>query len=892
VPVGSLRIHGNPPPDSPWFFSSVAGSSVEAGRTTRVDVKPYEAVRLKGMVRGRGTGAPIAGAGVYLYRSDHEDQGTVRTDAGGRFALFALSGSPPLIMVSPPEGFAHLKFGLNMPRVIRGVDGFDLPPIELSRAGTVTGVVVDDRGDPVPGAVVLASYPVDEAPSARGMQERRAVAGPRGEFRIDRVVVEAPVDLSAVAPGGRRTARSVESKAGAGPARLVVEPSDSVSLAGRVVDSSGHRVASASVHLRLQEHYAGGQVKRDALVELRGAYVIRTNDSGWFRTPPILDPRGEYAALAEADGYEPARTAWTPGKARTFPELVLRPRAGLGLAVVEGSVADRGGKPVAGAAVRIMSEPGKDIRATADPRGRFRLEGIRPFRSFLFVEADGFRFSGRVIDPGAGSITVALTRPDEPLAATMTTLPPTLSRDEMRAMARRVFLPPAERILKEGRGGFRWLVLTALARVDPARALEILENEAPPNGADGPVRLECARALWERDRDAAIAAVDASTGARWRAEGLLAVGRWLPESERPTRLELVDRALVQAQLIGQADERVRLLGEVAGRYFDLGEIEKGTQVLRAAMPAARALPDTPPGPAARHVFAGVLERIAPAEAADLGRGHRAGLHDIGDRLPDAARLAERDPARAEAWLANVLDPRWLPTLCLAMARKDPDRARRLADRGLGRGSQAPFARPYAIGMIALAQADADKPRAARVLHEAFAALDRLSAEGRRGGLDAQDAATVGAALLPVAERIDPALVPEFLWRAVSFRGPSRPRRDFAARPEAVLAMLLARYDREAARIVLDPLLHREPDPQDAIVSDVAQALAAIDPARAVAFVEALPDDLGVGVHPLRFTSYNARLDLATFLADPPDRRWRSLINKHLDLWIAGEEEAL
>ncbi len=105
-------------------------------------------------------------------------------------------------------------------------------------------------------------------------------------------------------------------------------------------------------------------------------------------------------------------------------------------------------------------------------------------------------------------------------------------------------------------------------------------------------------------------------------------------------------------------------------------------------------------------------------------------------------------------------------------------------------------------------------------------------------------------------------------------------------------MLLARYDREAAAIVLDPLLHREDDPRETIASDVAVALAALDPARAVAFVEALPDNPSLVMNPTRSTSDNARFALATFLADPPDRRWERLIKEHLDLWIAEDDDAL
>ncbi len=66
--------------------------------------------------------------------------------------------------------------------------------------------------------------------------------------------------------------------------------------------------------------------------------MIKTNDSGWFRTPMILDPQLDYAALVEADGYEPPTPDWVAGKARTFPEVVLRPRAILDPAAVVGSV--------------------------------------------------------------------------------------------------------------------------------------------------------------------------------------------------------------------------------------------------------------------------------------------------------------------------------------------------------------------------------------------------------------------------------------------------------------------------------------------------------------------------------------------------------------------------
>jgi hypothetical protein len=77
-------------------------------------------------------------------------------------------------------------------------------------------------------------------------------------------------------------------------------------------------------------------------------------------------------------------------------------------------------------------------------------------------------------------------------------------------------------------------------------------------------------------------------------------------------------------------------------------------------------------------------------------------------------------------------------------------------------------------------------------------------------------AVIGGRLLPAAEAIDPALVDEYLWRCISFRLPHRddPAKDMW-RPEltARLALLVARYDRELARILLEPQLAQSgPEP--------------------------------------------------------------------------------
>ncbi|MEJ7637069.1 MAG: hypothetical protein WKF75_03525, partial [Singulisphaera sp.] len=102
-------------------------------------------------------------------------------------------------------------------------------------------------------------------------------------------------------------------------------------------------------------------------------------------------------------------------------------------------------------------------------------------------------------------------------------------------------------------------------------------------------------------------------------------------------------------------------------------------------------------------------------------------------------------------------------------------------------------------MAALGLAEADKgAEAAGLLDEAFAVLERASeaAEGQTSRV--YSPAAVAAVLIPVAERIDPRLVPGSFWRALSIRAPKTsgtPEFDPGAITDVQLAVMLARYDR-------------------------------------------------------------------------------------------------
>src|SRR5262249_39362520 len=179
----------------------------------------------------------------------------------------------------------------------------------------------------------------------------------------------------------------------------------------------------------------------------------------------------------------------------------------------------------------------------------------------------------------------------------------------------------------------------------------------------------------------------------------------------------------------------------------------------------------------------------------------------------AHKLAGKNPAEAERVLNMLRHPnqptlrdQWAQRVCYRMAPVDLERAKRIADR-IG----DPYHKAYALGVMAQALARSQPAVAAELLHKAFALLQAHVEAGKDHFNGFWGAASVAGCLLPVAEQIDPQLVPEFFWRALSFRWPPPREDDPAATGEmgdAALAMMLARYDRAAARSLVEALAKR------------------------------------------------------------------------------------
>ncbi len=152
--------------------------------------------------------------------------------------------------------------------------------------------------------------------------------------------------------------------------------------------------------------------------------------------------------------------------------------------------------------------------------------------------------------------------------------------------------------------------------------------------------------------------------------------------------------------------------------------------------------------------------------------------------------------------------------------------------------------------------------------------------------------SIAGVLLPVAERIDPGLVDEYLWRSLAMRRPKpweTSAGDRSAQGDVPLAMMLARYDRTIARSLVEPLARkvRQADGYVSYRGELHVAAAAIDPKWAVALVDAMPDDSDVK---MQNPKNAARLAVANVLGRAGDQRFRHLQKSLLYLWVPDTED--
>ena len=189
----------------------------------------------------------------------------------------------------------------------------------------------------------------------------------------------------------------------------MISGANTIALAGRVVDSAGNPVPEMLVRIRsrpLNKNAApdpGG-------VRFDGEGSITTDRIGRFET--LRRVKRGFEFRAEVKPEDPSlmsdSSPWLVLRSDTRPTLqdvVLRR-----LRIVEGKVVDSRGEPIADARVRQSGDGPVPTEDRSDSAGHFRLSGVLAEPAFVFVEKQGYRFTGRSIGVDSAPVEIALER--------------------------------------------------------------------------------------------------------------------------------------------------------------------------------------------------------------------------------------------------------------------------------------------------------------------------------------------------------------------------------------------------------------------------------------------------------------------------------------------------
>lgn len=346
----------------------------------------------KARVVGRVTqgGSPVAGAQVQLRGTAGGWGGWARTKTDGTYEIGGLEAGSYQIGAQTENAFARKRtVAIAKGQRLEGID------IELDLAGEVSGVVVDQRGDPVAGvAVVFELGKRVDFGFATSEEDGSFVAGAMSGGGTYKVTVKptrwSPVELRPAPGTSFPPVTLADGTSRATGIRLAVQL-DREDIRGVVVGSDGKPAADVKV----AAHPAGRSHMMMRFSPPAAATI--TGDDGTFALGPLMS--GEYDVRAVAGSGVEATAEKVPAGRRDL-RLELPAAGAIDGTLVgfseEARVSAHGSTPFA--------------RFTARVRGtHFTIEGMPP-GSYMVSAREGARSDDALADVTAGRrVTVTLT---------------------------------------------------------------------------------------------------------------------------------------------------------------------------------------------------------------------------------------------------------------------------------------------------------------------------------------------------------------------------------------------------------------------------------------------------------------------------------------------------
>ena len=826
-----LRVTGQGQANA--VFVKADAVEIQSGETAPLTLTFGPATTVTGRIVD-SSGKGITGMNVPVYvRDKGESQAAshylnATTEADGRFTVHGPAGWYSVQLGKLPSGYAEKPRGRREgPPTVRAELGKPqvLPTITLINAVTFRAKFVLADGKPAAhaavttfetamfgkdgpvtdaaGRLVMSDLPPDESIAPRG-RRGNAVNVPE-TFVLDKTPNEVTIRLSEANAAG---------------------------LTGRVLDSDGKPLAGAKVTAM---HWLTAVGRQEGMSVNLPVGSVETDPDGRY-TVTGLWPTDRYTIAITAKAFAKAEVTSGLAVAGKTADLGTRKLERAGLAVA-GVVRDRAGQPVAGAEVFAVDGPERmPTRSAAD--GSFRLTGFYDAPAWVFAAMPGHRLGVQTVTPGDGrAVAVTLRAADSPPAA-----PPVVSAEYKAALDK--LTRHLLQTMWDRQRDYHVNALADMARYDVATAKKWSDAALAQGklGYPGTVanaeRRQTHPKLALTDIDEVMAQLQALKGdaypeAKDLALGLLAV-------DKPAAARVAEEMAVRARKYAP-DRKPYALAEVGEIAFLAGNTAGGKKLLAEAADLVEKL-DPKTSDRTSAIVGAVACRLA---VADWPRAEKllARLTDTSEKMrwlaATCAHLAASDPEKA-IQLLETFPPnegrydqhRARIAVAVEVARRDPARAEKIV-AGITNESYR-FA-----GYLALAE-HADKPRAVRLIDQAFALLGGeprdFESWSNYGG--AAGFAAIGSVY---AARVSHPETAEFVTRALSLRSPEANSHSAQAKERltAGFATVLALADPATARRVVAGVAPGSLEAGAITDRNVLFALALADPAGATLVVDKL-----------------------------------------------------
>ena len=325
-------------------------ADIVAGETTALDCELAIGLHLTGIVVDT-TDAPVASALIEVVPGSGGDAEWLTTSGGdGRFSVRAASTS--MLVGARAEGHSASPL-----KHLQGRDGsqFEVRLQLGPPAGSVEGLVVDERGHAIPGAVVRigTGWLPGDSVTGNGAPPLRALVHSDAEGRFRALGVPPGMQPVVAAAEGCAPWQGTCEVAAHLVARLRIELRAGASICGKVLTAEGEPAAGAIVEMGQTDDFA--------------RYLTFTSNDGRFELSSL--PAGELLLVARHSALGKVEQR-VHTEVATTSECELRLSRGLEL---RGRVVDETGEPIAAAQLMcFLSTGGSEMgSAETDAQGSF-----------------------------------------------------------------------------------------------------------------------------------------------------------------------------------------------------------------------------------------------------------------------------------------------------------------------------------------------------------------------------------------------------------------------------------------------------------------------------------------------------------------------------------------